>query len=41
VFLLDGMLTAGYIVPLWADVIVEQNNGFPYEVFWKKVIMYL
>jgi hypothetical protein len=31
--LLDGM-SAGYIVPLWADVMVEQNNGFP-EVFWK------
>ena len=31
--LLDG-LTSGYIIPLWADVIVEQNNGFPL-IFWK------
>jgi len=26
---LDG-LTAGYIVTLWADVIITQKNGFPY-----------
>jgi hypothetical protein len=31
--LLDG-LTSGYIIPLWADVMVEQNNGFPL-IFWK------
>jgi len=31
--LLDG-LSAGYIIPLWADVMVEQNNGFP-ELYWK------
>ena len=31
--LLDGM-NMGYIVPLWADVMIEQNNGFP-EIFWK------
>jgi hypothetical protein len=31
--LLDS-LSAGYIVPLWADVMVEQNNGFP-EIYWK------
>ena len=31
--LLDG-ISSGYIIPLWADVMVEQNNGFP-EVYWK------
>ena len=31
--LLDGM-SAGYIIPLWADVMVEQNNNFP-EIYWK------
>ena len=31
--LLDGM-SAGYIIPLWADVMIEQQNGFP-EIFWK------
>jgi hypothetical protein len=31
--LLDS-LSAGYIIPLWADVMVEQNNGFP-EIYWK------
>jgi hypothetical protein len=31
--LLDG-LSAGYIVPLWADVMVEQGDGFP-EIYWK------
>lgn len=31
--LLDG-LSSGYIIPLWADVMVEQNNGFP-EIYWK------
>ncbi len=31
--LLDGM-SAGYIIPLWADVMIEQNNGFS-EMFWK------
>jgi hypothetical protein len=31
--LLDGM-SAGYIVPLWADVNVEQNNNFP-VLYWK------
>ena len=31
--LLDG-LSAGYIIPLWADVMIEQNNGFP-EIYWK------
>jgi len=31
--LLDG-LSAGYIIPLWADVMVEQDNGFP-NIFWK------
>jgi len=31
--LLDS-LSAGYLIPLWADVMVEQNNGFP-EIYWK------
>jgi hypothetical protein len=31
--LLDGM-SAGYIVPLWADVMVEQENGIPL-IYWK------
>jgi hypothetical protein len=31
--LLDGM-SAGYIIPLWADVMVEQDNGFPL-IYWK------
>jgi hypothetical protein len=34
--LLDS-LSAGYIIPLWADVKVEQNNGFP-EIYWKTKI---
>jgi hypothetical protein len=31
--LLDS-LSAGYIIPLWADVMVEQNNGLP-QIYWK------
>jgi hypothetical protein len=31
--LLDGM-SAGYIVPLWADVMVEQSNNLP-QIYWK------
>jgi hypothetical protein len=31
--LLDG-LGSGYIIPLWADVQVEQVDGFP-EIYWK------
>ena len=31
--LLDS-LGAGYIIPLWADVMVEQNGGFP-GIYWK------
>jgi hypothetical protein len=31
--LLDG-LGAGYMIPLWADVMVEQENGFPL-IYWK------
>lgn len=31
--MLDGM-TAGYIIPLWSDVMVEINNGI-YEIYWK------
>jgi hypothetical protein len=31
--LLDG-ISAGYIIPLWADVQVEQNNGNA-EIYWK------
>jgi hypothetical protein len=31
--LLDS-LSAGYIIPLWTDVMVEQNNEFP-EIYWK------
>jgi hypothetical protein len=31
--LLDS-LSAGYIIPLWTDVMVEQDNGFP-EIYWK------
>lgn len=33
--LLDGM-SAGYIIPLWADVMVEQNNEFP-EIYWRTI----
>jgi hypothetical protein len=33
--LLDS-LSFGYIVPLWADVMVEQNGGFP-EIYWKTI----
>jgi len=32
--LLDGM-SAGYIIPLWTDVIIEQENGFP-KINWKQ-----
>jgi hypothetical protein len=31
--LLDG-LSAGYIIPLWADVQIEQENGIP-MLYWK------
>jgi hypothetical protein len=31
--LLDGM-SAGYIIPLWADVMVEQEHNFPL-LYWK------
>lgn len=31
--LLDGM-SAGYIVPLWADVEISQEDGFP-SMYWK------
>ena len=31
--LLDGM-SSGYIIPLWVDVMVEQENSFPY-IYWK------
>jgi hypothetical protein len=31
--LLDSM-SAGYIIPLWTDVMIEQNNNFP-EIYWK------
>jgi hypothetical protein len=31
--LLDSM-SAGYIIPLWADVMVEQENNIP-KVYWK------
>lgn len=31
--LLDGM-NMGYIIPLWADVMVEQDNQFP-QIYWK------
>lgn len=31
--LLDGM-SAGYIISLWADVMVEQQDGFP-QIYWK------
>jgi hypothetical protein len=33
--LLDGM-SAGYILPLWADVLVEQENGIP-SIYWKTI----
>jgi len=33
--LLDGM-SAGYLIALWADIMVEQNNGFP-EIYWKTI----
>jgi hypothetical protein len=29
-------MSSGYIIPLWADVMVEQNDGFP-EIYWKTV----
>jgi hypothetical protein len=31
--LLDG-ISSGYIIPLWADVMVEQDNDFP-KIYWK------
>ena len=31
--LLDS-LSAGYIIPLWTDVMVEQENNFP-NIYWK------
>ena len=31
--LLDGM-SAGYIIPLWTDVMIELENNFP-VIFWK------
>jgi len=31
--LLDGM-SSGYIIPLWADVMIEQENGYP-QIYWK------
>ena len=31
--LLDG-LSSGYIIPLWSDVMIEQNNGNS-EIYWK------
>jgi hypothetical protein len=31
--LLDGM-SFGYIIPLWADVMVEQENSMP-KIYWK------
>jgi hypothetical protein len=31
--LLDGM-SAGYIIPLWTDIMIEQKDGFPY-IYWK------
>jgi hypothetical protein len=31
--LLDG-LSAGYIIPLWTDVMVEQHDGIP-DIYWK------
>jgi hypothetical protein len=31
--LLDS-LSSGYIISLWADVMVEQENGFP-QIYWK------
>ena len=34
--LLDS-LSAGYIIPLYTDVMVEQNNGFS-EIYWKTEI---
>jgi hypothetical protein len=27
-------LSSGYIIPLWADVMIEQENGFP-QIYWK------
>jgi hypothetical protein len=33
--LLDG-ISAGYLIPLWADVMVEQDNGFP-KIYWKTI----
>ena len=33
--LLDG-LSAGYIIPLWTDVMIEIQNTFP-EVYWKTI----
>ena len=33
--LLDS-LSAGYLIPLWADVMIEQGDGFP-EIYWKTI----
>lgn len=33
--LLDS-LSAGYIIPLWTDVMIEQADGFP-QVYWKNI----
>jgi len=33
--LLDG-LSAGYIIDLWADVMIEQNDGHS-EIYWKTI----
>jgi hypothetical protein len=34
--LFDGM-SSGYIIPLWADVMIEQENDFPL-IYWKSVL---
>lgn len=31
--LLDGM-SAGYIIPLWADIMIEQNKEIP-DIYWR------
>jgi hypothetical protein len=33
--MLDG-LSAGYIIPLWTDVMVEQEETFP-QIYWKNI----
>ena len=35
--MLDGM-SSGYIIPLWADVLVEQEEGFGATIHWRTMM---